>query len=71
MTDSNRVTIQVPAGEALLAAAWWPKGEVTGTVTKRHANGTCMVAVDQLRNRSADGRRSVILPAAWLTVEGR
>ena len=52
----DRVAITVPAEHPLMTTKWWPvHAEHTGTVTKVFKNGRAAVAVDQLRNRSADG----------------
>lgn len=62
----DRVTVRVPATAPLAAVAWWPKGEVTGTVQKLFKNGKVAVAIDQIRNRSADGCHTMHLSPEWL-----
>jgi len=56
----QKVEIIVPDGHVLYSTAWWPKKgvRVTGTVQKLFKNGKVAVAVDQLRNRSEDGKHT-------------
>jgi hypothetical protein len=62
-----RVRVNVPEGQYLTTLAWWPKGEVTGTVVRTFKNGKAAVAIDRLGNRSADNRKEMHLPMEWLT----
>jgi hypothetical protein len=68
LTIGQTVTITAPEGAALYTTTWWPKmgTKVTGTVQKVFKNGNVAVAVDQLPNRSADMRKTMVLPAAWM-----
>jgi hypothetical protein len=54
-----KVTVIPTEQSGLLNCKWWPKGTVTGTVTKVFKNGKVAVAVDQLRNFSEDGLRTL------------
>lgn len=59
MKQGDKVSIKVAEGSGFLKCVWWPKGDVTGLVEKVYKNGKVSVAVDQIKNRSADGRRSL------------
>jgi len=63
----TRVKIVAPPDAYIWTTKWWPqRGDVTGTVQKTFKNGKVAVAIDQLRNRSDDGRKTMNLPAEWL-----
>lgn len=64
----ERVEFRIPDDHALHTTQWWPKtGPVTGTVQKVYKNGNVAVAVDQLRNLSADGLYTLHISAGYLT----
>lgn len=64
----ERVLVEYPADHVLFTTKWWPKfGEtVTGTVQKVFKNGRVAVAIDQLPNRSEDGKSTMNVPAEHL-----
>lgn len=63
----DTVRIAIPADHDLMTTQWWPKtGATTGTVQKLFKNGQIAVAVHQLRNRSADGFRTLQFSAESL-----
>lgn len=67
----DRVRIYAPAGHVLWTTKWWPAhADHTGTLTKIYKNGRGLVAVDQFRNRSADGRVTMNLELELLEVIG-
>lgn len=66
LAPGTKVHVTTPAGADLLTTKWWPKGEVTGTVQKLYKNGNAAVAIDQIRNFSADGLHTINLPTSWL-----
>ena len=57
----QKVKVVIPADHCLYTTQWWPKRgvEVTGTVQKLFKNGKVAVAIDQLRNKSEDGRHTM------------
>jgi hypothetical protein len=75
LTPGTKVRIIVSANSPFLACAWWPTTaerdgrfgsvwvrratEVTGTVQKVYKNGSAAVAVDQIRNASEDGLKTL------------
>lgn len=76
ITVGSRVVITAPADSYLVTGhiingvahpiIWWPKGLVTGTIQKLFKNGSGQVAIDQIKNRSEDGRKTMILPLTWM-----
>jgi hypothetical protein len=64
-----KVEIRLPDDHVLYTTAWWPKkGEfekLTATVQKVFKNGKVMIAIDQFRNKSEDGKHSM----RWSSVE--
>ena len=57
----DKVRIELAEDADLYRTQWWPKRgvEVTGTVQKVYKNGKVAVAIDQLRNRSEDGKHTM------------
>lgn len=66
MEAGTKVRIEAPVDAAIRTTQWWPQGTVTGTVQKTFKNGNIAIAIDQLQNRSDDGRRTMNIPATWL-----
>jgi hypothetical protein len=67
----ERVRIEIPADSSLYQTKWWPKkGPVTGTVQKIFKNGTVAVAIDQIRNFSADGKHTMHIPVGSIVWDG-
>jgi len=56
---------------ASLRSGYDPATGWTGTVQKTYKNGRVLVAIDQLRNRSEDGRKSILLDVAQLERDAR
>lgn len=70
VTVGCKVSVTVPQDAPLLRTAWWPKEKiVTGTVQKIFKNGLVAVAIDQLGNRSEDGKHTIHLPSVWLSFQ--
>lgn len=64
----DTVTVTAPEDAPLRGTTWWPRGEVTGTVTKAYKNGNLAIAIHQLRNGSEDGCQTMNLPASWCSL---
>lgn len=62
----TKVSITTPPDADVLKTKWWPKGQVTGTIQKLYKNGNAAVAIDQIRNFSADGLHTMNIPTSWL-----
>ncbi len=70
MNAGDKVKIVLPADADLFKTVWWPKdGNTTGIVQKVFKNGKVAVAVDQLPNRSRDGRATMHFDANELFAE--
>ena len=67
MTVGTKVNITIPQGEYLLECRWIPGPALTGTIQRLFKDSRAAVAIDQLRNRSQDGRRTLHLPLAWMS----
>lgn len=65
----SRVLVVLPEDAPLRGTQWYPKGEVTGEVQRIFKNGTAAVAIDQIRNSSADGRHELHLRLEYLVLE--
>lgn len=84
LTPGTKVRIVVSENSPFLACAWWPttaerdgrfgsvwvrrSDEVTGTVQKVFKNGSANVAVDQIRNGSDDGLKTLSFKVVELDV---
>lgn len=68
MQVGDKVKIVLNDNDPLYGTVWWPKGQVTGVVQKIFKNGKVMVAIDQLPNRSDDGKSSMNFPANELQI---
>lgn len=64
VSSGSKVDVSLPDDSPFLQTKWYPKGPVTGVVQKVFANGNVSVAIDQLRNMSSDGRRTLLVPAS-------
>lgn len=70
LTPGTRVEIRVAADHSLHLCQWWPEGVVTGTVEKVFKNGNVAVAVERIRNLSADGLKTLHFKATELHAAG-
>lgn len=64
MEKGTSVRIVLSEGHALLTTKWFPKTGATGTVERVFKNGRVAVAVNEVRNFSNDGLKTLHFEAS-------